>query len=435
MLDQSMRSDGFVAAILVGVVLATACGSLPGRAPQASAPASSTGLASPSSSPASSARLSSPSALACVPSADTRALSGPVAAYYWTSPGSTCVRVTLIDSGGQVSTVTTTTVSQYFARFICQDGNQSQPSPESGLTPGPAYSVSGNRIYWWDGRLIHWLGRDGSQGSEALDAGVQKGLEFAASPDDLRMVITTVDFSKWPLHRVTWVEDVGTHANRVVLYDADLSTDLTKLNGEGSAGWPWGWHAARPVLYDHPLCVLLGGDQFIALSYPRVVDPGTGNRLVTFPKCYGGSITAGGAFCTASFTAHSLDWYDWTGKQIQSDALPFDTESCDADLNPSGTRVLAFCQNNIYTDPAADNSTKEFLFGVGPALPGQIAQTVFLRWLDDDLVLESRTLSDPSGYRTSVTVWSLTRQSMVAGPVTIPGWYNGTAPPPTRLLT
>ncbi len=180
--------------------------------------------------------------------------------------------------------------------------------------------------------------------------------------------------------------------------------------------------------------MLLGGDQFIALSYPRVVDPGTGNRLVTFPKCYGGSITAGGAFCTASFTARSLDWYDWTGKQIQSYALPFETVSCDADLNPSGTRVLAFCQNNIYTDPAADNSPREFLFGAGPALPTKIALTAFLRWLDDDLVLESRTLSDPRGYRTSVTIWSLARQSMVAGPVTIPGWYNGTAPPPTRLL-
>src|SRR5437899_709113 len=307
MLNHSMRSAGLVAAILLGVVLAPACGSLAGRATQASATASGTRLVSPSSSPASSARLSSPSAIACVPSADTRALSGPVAAYYWTSPSSTCVRVTLIDRAGQVSTVTTTTVSQYFARFICQDGNQSQPSPESGLTPGPAYSVSGTRIYWWDGRRIDWLGRDGSQGSEALDAGAQEGLEFSSSPDDLRLVITKVDFSKWPLHRVTWVEDVGTHANRVVLFDADLSTDLTKLNGEGSSGWPWGWHAGRPVLYDHPLCVLLGGDQFIALSYPRVVDPGTGGRLVTFPKCYGGSITAGGAFCTASFTAHSLD--------------------------------------------------------------------------------------------------------------------------------
>ncbi len=220
MVNHSMRSNGFVAAILLGAVLTAACGSLPGRATQASTTASSTRLPSPSSSPASSARLSSPSATACVPSADTRALSGPVAAYYWTTPDSTCVRVTLIDSGGQVSTVTTTTVSQYFARFICQDGNQSQPSPESGLTPGPAYSVSGNRIYWWDGRSINWLGRDGSQGSEALDAGVQRGLEFAVSPDDLRMVITTVDFSKWPLHRVTWVEDVGTRANRVVLFDA-----------------------------------------------------------------------------------------------------------------------------------------------------------------------------------------------------------------------
>jgi hypothetical protein len=292
-----------------------------------------------------------------------------------------------------------------------------------------------NRIYWWDGRLVRWLGRDGSQGSEVLEAGAQAGLEFAVSPDDARMVITTVDFAKWPLHRITWVEDVGTHANKSVLFDADLSTDLNKLNGQVSAGWPWGWHQGRPVLYDHPLCVLLGGDQLIALSYPRVVDPATGTRLLTFPECYRGSITAGGAFCTASYTAHALDWYDWNGKQIQSYALPYDTVFCDSDLNPSGTRVLAFCQNNIYTSSVPpDVKTREFLFGAGPPLPKDVAQTVLLRWLDDDLILESRTLSDPSGYRTSVLIWSLSRQAVVAGPIEIPGWYNGTAPPPTRLL-
>jgi hypothetical protein len=303
------------------------------------------------------------------------------------------------------------------------------------VTPGPAYSVSKKRIYWWDGRLIRWLSRDGSQGSEVMDAGAQVGLQFAASPDDARMVITTVDFAKWPLHRVTWVEDVATRANKTMLFDADLPTDLTKLNGQGSAGWPWGWNQGRPVLYDHPLCVLFGGDQFIALDYPRVVDPATGSRLVTFPKCYGGSITSGGAFCTASFTARALDWYDWTGKQTQSYALPYDTVFCDSDLNPSGTRILAYCQNNIYTGSLpANTKTLQWLFGAGPSLPTEIQQPVFLRWLDDDLILESRTVSDPSGYRSSVYIWSLTRQAMVAGPISIPGWYNSTAPPPKRLL-
>jgi hypothetical protein len=343
------------------------------------------------------------------------------------------VTVTLIDSGGQVSTVTATTVSQYEARFVCQDGNQARPSPESGLTPGPAYSVSKTRIYWWDGHLIRWLSRDGTQGSEVMDAGTQVGLQFAASPDDALMVITTVDFSKWPLHRVTWVEDVASHANKTILFDADLPTDLTKLNGQGSAGWPWGWHQGRPVLYDHPLCVLLGGDQFIALDYPRVVDPATGSRLLTFPKCYGGSITSGGAFCTASYTARTLDWYDWTGKQIQSYALPYDTVFCDSDLNPSATRVLAYCQNNIYTGSLPQNTkTLQWLFGAGPSLPSEIEQPRLLRWLDDDLVIESRTITP--GYSSSVYIWSLSRQTTVAGPITIPGWYNGTAPPPKRLL-
>jgi hypothetical protein len=166
-----------------------------------------------------------------------------------------------------------------------------------------------------------------------------------------------------------------------------------------------------------------------------VVDASTGNGLVTFPECYGGSITFGGAFCTSSFTARALDWYDWTGKKINSYPLPYDTVFCESDLNPSATRVLAYCQNNIYTGSLPPNTkTLQWLFGAGPSLPSDIQQPVFLRWLDDDLILESRTISDPSGYRSSVYIWSLSRQAAVAGPISIPGWYNGTAPPPARLL-
>ena len=42
-----MRSDGFVAAMLIGLVFATACGSLPGRLAHTSSTASSTRVASP----------------------------------------------------------------------------------------------------------------------------------------------------------------------------------------------------------------------------------------------------------------------------------------------------------------------------------------------------------------------------------------------------
>jgi hypothetical protein len=352
------------------------------------------------------------------------------------------VTVTLIDSAGRTSTVTTTSVLQYGGQFTCLDGNQSRPSPDSGLTPGPAYSVSKNRIYWWDGNMIRWLDRQGGQGSEPLVVGDKVGLQFAVSADDTRVVITTIDFAKWPLHRTTWIQDVSTGANKSVIFDADLSTDANNLAAGTSAGWPWGWQGGRPVLYDFPLCLLVGGDVFIALSSPRVVDPSTGTRLVNFPHCYGGAITAGGVFCTSSFNARSLDWYDWTGRLIKSYPLSYNTIACDSDLNPSGDRVLAYCQNNIYSGTLPpDVKTLQHLFGSGPSLPQALAQPVFLRWLDDDLVLESRSISDPVGYRTDVYIWSLSPQAMATGPITIPGWYNGPRqwfnprPPPTRLLT
>jgi hypothetical protein len=303
--------------------------------------------------------------------------------------------------------------------------------------------VSKNRIYWWDGQLVHWLDRAGSQGSQVLNAGDQVGLQFAVSPDDARIVITTIDFGRWPIHRTTWIEDVGTRANRSVIFDANLSTDENSLMFGASTGWPWGWQNGRPVLYDFPLCLVLGGDQFIALSYPRVVDASTGTRLVTFPKCYGGAITSGGALCTASFNARALDWYDWTGKAIKSWALPFDTVACDGDISPSGSRVLASCAYNIYApNPPSGPLPQQFLFGSGPSLPPGITQPRYLRWLDDDLILETRSVSgDPAGYVSTVHIWSLSRQAEVASTGLIPGWYTSPRqwfqafPLPSRLLT
>ena len=380
------------------------------------------------SSIASDARLVSP----CVPSADARALTGSVAVFYWSARNSRCVTVTLVDAEGHVSTVTTPSISQDWARFVCQDATQSRPTPGSGLTPGPAYSVSNDRVYWWDGHLIRWLSRDGSQGSEVMDTDSQVGLEFAVSPDDGRMVITTIDFGRWPLHRVTWIEDVATHDNKAVLFDGSLSTDTTMLFNEGPTGWPWGWHDGRPVLYEFIPCATLGGDQFFASYRPRLVDPSDGSTLVSFPECFGGTITPAGVFCTSSSTARSLDRYDWTGRQVAAYPLPFDTFACDSDVSPSGSRVLAYCLRNIYTDiaspartatPARTSLGKEgplFLFGSGPALPTDIEQP-FLHWLTDDLIIESRSASSGSGL--DIYFWSLNRQAAAGGPIRIAGSY------------
>jgi hypothetical protein len=287
--------------------------------------------------------------------------------------------------------------------------------------------------------MIRWLDRQGAQGSEVLDAGDQLGLQFAVSPDDARIVITTIDFAKWPLHRTTWIQDVGTHANKSIIFDANLSTDAGTLGEGTSAGWPWGWQGSRPILVDFPLCLLVGGDMFIALSNPRIVDPSTGTRLVTFPKCYGGSIVPGGVFCTGSAHARTLDSYDWTGQLVKSWPVPYDTFACDSDPSPSGSRVLADCANSGPVPP--DVRRLQLLFGTDQPLPKGIAQPRYLRWLDDDLILETRSVSHPSDYGSTVHIWSLSRQTEVASTGLIPGWYNrprqwfNPTPPPTRLLT
>ena len=84
-------------------------------------------------------------------------------------------------------------------------------------------------------------------------------------------------------------------------------------------------------------------------------------------------------------------------------------------------------------------TTQQFVFGPGPAVPKALAQAQPLRWLDNDLVLETQTQNDGTN-QSAVYVWSLSRQAVVAGPIAIPGWYNvprqwfNAEPPPTRLL-
>jgi len=304
--------------------------------------------------------------------------------------------------------------------------------------------VSSNRAYWWDGTRLRWIDRGGSIGSADLSVPDQVAVEFAVSPDDTRIVITEIDFRKSPLHRTTWVEDLGSHAHKSVLFDAVLSGgNIT------SAGWPWGWHAGNPVLYDYPLCITGGGDQFFALNHPRVVDPATGNQLVTFPDCYGGTITDGGVFCTTSpsasdnpFTARALDWIDWSGKQIRRWPLPYQTVACQSDLKPAHTTILANCQPNIYAQPAgADTHQREIVFGTGPQLPAGIANYP-VRWLDNDLVLvpgqrATGAVSSDSYcpgcplYANTIAVWSLNSQKQVANPVDVPGNEIGRFAPGT----
>lgn len=454
--DRTKWIAQLTAGLVAGVLVVTACGAAARQAakmrneaspgPIATTPHVLPPIGSTSSSAtnprtaepmseASAARLASPPP-DCVPTSSTRALSGPVAAYYFSwGDYDTCATITLIDGSGHTSSATSPITTQFYARFTCHVPEYA-PYGVSGLVPGPAYSVSSDRVYWWDGHHILWLGKDGSQGSEALFvASADVGLEFAVSPDDSRMILTTIDYATWPLHRVTWIEDVATHAHRTTLFDADLSTDLNKVDGAGSAGWPWGWHAGKPVLFDYGLCIGLGGDQFIASHYPRLVDPVTGNWLVTFPECYGGTITQVGVFCTPSVTAHSLERYDWTGHLTATYPLSVDTIFCDSDASPSGNQVVAWCQRNIYTASAErpGGPGPQYLFGAGPALPPVPAFTN-LRWLDDDLVLVTNGIDDSSGqHHSTVSIWSMSRQTVVAGPVVLPGWYSWVDPSPSRL--
>jgi hypothetical protein len=369
----------------------------------------------------------------CNPGSSTARLSGPVAVFFQNSmdphgypaPSTNgCITVTLVAGDGRTSRVVSQTSRPWW--FTCPVLSGQPPAPLSGLTPGPPTSVSADRAYWWDGSKLRWLDRDGSTNAVDLQISDQAVMEFSVSPDDQRVAVTEIVFARSPLHRTTWIENLGTHAHRSVLFDGDINAEVNS-----PTGWPWGWHAGYPILYDYPLCAVTGGDQFFALNHPRVVDPATGSRLVNFPQCYGGSITGAGAFCTSSFTARTLDWYGWDGRLIRQWSLPYETLACNSDISPSQIVVVANCQPNIYTQsPGETVRQRVFVFGAQQPIPVALSDSGF-HWLDDDLVLvmgsrKTGFVGDPNCatcpiYTNTVAIWTLSEGKRVVGPIDVAG--------------
>jgi hypothetical protein len=182
----------------------------------------------------------------------------------------------------------------------------------------PEVSASATRVYYLDGdSQVRSLTPDGHTADVIkIDGSAQAHAAFAVSPDDLRIAVTTIDYSKIPPTRHLYVSDLdGTNRSEVA------------VTGNAYV-WPVAWHDANLVLAIgnaspvpvaspdgvHPWCdpsspPCTADNPYGAAHGFELVDPGTGKRLANLgsDQCQPiGLLTSAGTLCREGWAPGGL---------------------------------------------------------------------------------------------------------------------------------
>jgi hypothetical protein len=172
-------------------------------------------------------------------------------------------------------------------------------------------STSNSRLYYLDGdNDVHMLAPDGTTGIVThLPGNDHIRSAFAVNPDDRRIAVSVIDYSKSPASLQLYVEDLATGANRVEIFST-ISAYV----------WPIGWHSCRLVVgVDQRAIESVGGDlsfnPYGAGSY-HLINAATGAHLATIggASCEPtGPLSPAGTACHTGVDVASV--LDWTGQQ------------------------------------------------------------------------------------------------------------------------
>lgn len=199
-------------------------------------------------------------------------------------------------------------------------------------------STSNSRLYYLDGDSdVHMLAPDGTTGLVTrLPGNGHIRTAFAVSPDDRRIAVSVLDYSKSPPSLRLYVEDLGSGANHVEIFS---STSLFV--------WPIGWHSCRLVVGLGERDVESRGSSpfnpYGASSY-HLVDAATGSRLAVIgdPSCPPtGPLGPAGTVCSVGGSTASV--LDWNG-QASLAGLPSGGGGVwGAAVDPAGVDVAICC--------------------------------------------------------------------------------------------
>ena len=130
----------------------------------------------------------------------------------------------------------------YTVTLVATDGHlaaAATPRKRSRFVQIGNLSTSATTLYYLDGDTdIHYLRPDGRTGlATAVTLAANQVATFSVSPDDKRIAVAVLDFTKYPVGTRLYVEDLVGHANHVELFSSPAVEE-----------WPVGWHGGHLVM-------------------------------------------------------------------------------------------------------------------------------------------------------------------------------------------
>jgi hypothetical protein len=195
---------------------------------------------------------------------------------------------------------------------------------------------------------IRFLRPNGEKGiTKRIALGANEVAAFAVSPDDSRIAVSVLDYTRYPVWTRVFVEDLHGSANHVELYASRPVLE-----------WPVGWHNSNLVMagfngrLQNPIFEFLGGDGYY------VADGQSGARVRSL--CEGGHPafpeSPAGTVCEQYPEAWVVSW-DGASRPVPKDG------SCtlDGPLSPAG--VIA---TRISTTPDGGCGGGDVVFRINP---------------------------------------------------------------------
>ena len=221
-------------------------------------------------------------------------------------------RIVLVRSDGR--TVASATPSQPSDFLVYPPSCLGQPMCAGSLPDWiPLISISRTRVYYLDGdATVRWLRRDGGTGiALKLGVGPMQRAAFAVTPDDRRIAVSIVDYSKPPQVTVHLTTQDLPNGKAVDLFDSTSSV----------TEWPIEWHGQNLVLAisDASPHSIFGDstNPYGASTGYHVVDSVTAARLATLgfstsqlatADCIAGLLGPAGTACATRLSVGSQGW-------------------------------------------------------------------------------------------------------------------------------
>ncbi len=237
----------------------------------------------------------------------------------------------------------TTHVSSYTVSLVSSDGGVSKQMvglkrTEIVVHDGhaiqlPYVSTTLASLYYLDGdSVVHGM-RINSAPPADVKLDVPSGSEaaFAVSPDDSKIAVAVLDYTKTPVHLTLYVDDLAGGHKHVI------------FESSSSYVWPVAWHSGLLVLahaygpFEESIAPAAPArdNPYSAISY-HVVDPATANRQVLMGACtVSGPLSPAGSGCIQGGTI------DWLGNTTDWSTNDWGTRSSAAALSPDGQWVAA----------------------------------------------------------------------------------------------